>query len=168
MPLAYVLLAFLGLSLAGVVQEPAPAAPAAGSVRTPITVQLQTACDFPDVLGGQRIRMPTVEIERVLGPRVVVVWRPSIIEIDRTSRESFTYDHLIVLLPPAPQLARKQVITVIGEVRTMEAAQAAGVRVDEEVKDKKALKSMPWPTRRLVLVADSVETEDGLLLAGVR
>jgi hypothetical protein len=42
------------------------------------------------------------------------------------------------------------------------------VRLDEEVKDKKAQKHMRSSGRKVVIVADSIETADGVLLAGVR
>ena len=170
MPLAPLLVAFLGLSLAGA-QAPGATEPAPGSLRRSITVQLMTACDFPDVLGDQRVRVPKLAVKHVLGPRLVVVGRPRLIEIDRSTEPGFTeYDELLVLLPSAASLAREQVITVTGDVRTIAGARAAGVRLEDEVKDKKARNNVgwSWTPRRVVIVADSVETEDGVLLAGAR
>ncbi len=165
MPFVSPLLAFLSLSLAGV-QAPVAVTPAPASLH-PITVQLMTVVDFPDVLGGQRVRVPTLAVKHVLGPRLLVVGRPHILGIDRSYQATFRYDELLVLLPAAANLAPEQAITVTGNVLTVAAARATGLRLDEEAKDKDAQKKMRWIGKRVVIVADSVETQDGVVLVGV-
>ena len=167
MPHVSLFLAFLSLSPAGA-QAPAAVGPAPASLQTPIAVQLMTVCDFPDVLGGQRVRVPTLAVKHILGPRLLVVGRPRMLGIDRSYQATFRYDKLLVLLPAAATLPRKQVITVTGEVHTVPAARALGLRIEEQATDKKAQKHARWTDRSVVIVADSVETEDGTLLAGGR
>jgi hypothetical protein len=157
------LLALLTLLLAGL-QAPVEPSPAATSPRSPITVHLITVVDYPDVLGGQRVRVPVVAVKHVIGPRLVVVGEPRIREIDRTYDHGFRFDKLLVLLPGAATLARGQVITLTGDVRTVGAARAMGLPVDaRNPKDGKSEK-MRWVDEAPLLVADSAETVDGFLL----
>ena len=167
MPHVFLYFVLLSLSPAGA-QAPAAVGPAPESLQTPITVQLMTVCDFPDVLGGQRVRVPTLAVKHVLGPRLLVVGRPRQLGIDRTYQVTFRYDRLLVLLPAAATLSRKQVITVTGEVRTVPAVRALGLRIEEEATDKRAQKDVKWTDKSVIIVADSVETVDGTLLAGGR
>ncbi len=164
MPYLSLLLALPAL-IAGL-QAPAPAGPAHVATRHAVTVQLMTVADFPDLLGDQRVRVPSVAVKDVLGPRLVVVWSPRVFGIDRSYQARFRYDKLLVLLPEATPLARGQVIAVTGEVRTAAAARALGLALDKEVTDRKAQKNGRWRGGNVVLVADTVETEDGVALAG--
>ena len=163
MPNSSLLLA--SLLFAGL-QVPATEPSGPASWQNPITVQLMTVVDHPDVLGGQRVRVPVAQVKHVIGPRLVVVSEPRLVGIDRTYRLDFRFDKLLVLLPAGSALSRGQSIAVTGVVRTVAGARAAGLMVDDDA--KQARKQLRWTGKAVLLVADSVETLDGVALIGRR
>lgn len=146
-------------------QVPAAANPTSAPAQNPITVQLMTVVDFPGALGGLRVRVPDVAVKYVIGPRLLVVGAPPIRGIDRRYRPIFRYDNLFVLLPAGGTLARGQVITVTGHVRSVAAARAMGLPFDEAFKEEKSGKQAEKMGNALVLVADTAESVGGTVLA---
>ncbi len=164
MPILSLLVALAQLSAAGA----QPSAPLARPSAT--TVHLMTVVAHPDVLGGQRVMVPVARVVRVIGPTLVIVGQPRVrgnhSAVDIDSR----YDKLLVLLPGPTALSEEQVIAITGTVRTVAGARASGLRVDQPQAQatKKAKRQMRWPDKTPLLVADSVETTDGVLLGGVQ
>ena len=68
-------LATLQSTSPSVAQTPDPAA------RSAPTVHLMTVIDNPDLLGGQRVRIPDVAIRQILNPRLVIVSEPRVLGI---------------------------------------------------------------------------------------
>ena len=163
MPTPCLLLAAL---LFTAVQVPVPQPSDPVSWHNPITAHLMTVVDHPDVLGGQRVRVPMAQVSYIIGPRLVVVGEPRLIGIDRTYRPDFRFDKLLVLLPADATLTRGQSVAVTGIVRTGAGARAAGMMVDDAKKPQ--AKQMRWAGKAVLLVADSVETLDGVTLVGGR
>ncbi len=159
------LLSCLAFVLAGL-QAPLEPSPGALARQSPMTVHLMTVLDEPGILGGVRVRVPALEVRQVVAPRVVVVSAPRIVGIDRTYRPMFGFDQLLVLLPEAARLSRGQVINVTGEVRTLGAARSIGLPVDERSSKARKEKAWLYADRAPVLVADAVDTADGVPLVG--
>lgn len=156
------LLASLAWSLAGPQATPGTTA-VPTSLRSPIVVHLMTLADDPEMVVGQRVRVPVVGVKQAIGPRLVVVTEPRLLGIDRSYQADFRFDKLIVVLPAAIPLSHDQVITVTGEIRTLAAARSLGLSVND-----RDLKDTRWAKRAVVLMADSVETVDGVPLSGGR
>ncbi len=163
--MAHLLLSSALLVLAGL-QAPLEPSPGALARQSPITVHLMTILDEPGLLRGVRVLVPALEVRQVIAPRLVVVSDPRIMGIDRTYRPMFGFDQLLVLLPEAAKLPRGQVINVLGEVRTLGAARSMGLPVDEGPSKARKEKSWLYADRAPVLVADSIETADGVPLVG--
>ncbi len=158
------LLASIVVLLAGL-QAPSRSAAqtSAPAVRSALTVQLMTVVDNPDVLGGQRVRVPDVAVKQILSPRLVIVSEPRLLGVDRSYQPSFRFDKLLVALPASAPVVLGEVITVTGDLRTLVAARSMGIAIDDrELEDRK------WANRAVVLIADSAETVDGTVLVSAR
>ncbi len=163
MPLLSLLLSSAVLAGALAPTQPAAAPPA---MRSAMTVHLMTVIDNPDALGGVRVQVPVLAVRQVIAPRLVVVSEPRIVGVDRTYQPMFGYDRLLVLLPAETKLSRGQVVNVTGEVHTVAGARATGLPVDEGPARVRKDNSWIYADRAAVLVADSVETADGVPLVG--
>jgi hypothetical protein len=146
--------------------SPLPSAPE--SLQNPIALHLMTVVDHADMLGGQRVTIHVARVKQVLAPRLVVVNEPRIRGIDATYETFFRLDKLLVLLPRPVAVSRGQLVRLTGTVRTIAAGRALGLPLDEVSKSaKKSRPDAKWMTRignRPLLVADSVETPDGVVL----
>jgi hypothetical protein len=162
MPHAALLLASLVIAP---LQAPAAQPSEPVSWRYPIGVHVMTVIDHADVLGGQRVRVPGVRVQRVIGPRLILVGESRARGIEGSYGPDFRVGKLLVLLPSAVALSRGQVLALTGIVRTVAGARADGLPVDEGVKDPKHRKRIGAAP---LLVADAVETSDGVALAGKR
>jgi hypothetical protein len=152
----------MALSLA-VLQPTSPsvAQTASPAARSALTVHLMTVIDNPDILGGQRVRVPDVAVRQILSPRLVIVSEPRVLGIDRTYRPEFRFDKLLVALPATAPVSLGQVLTVTGDVRALAAARSLGVNIDDRM-----LSDQTWGKRAIVLIADSAESVDGTVLVG--
>jgi hypothetical protein len=133
-------------------------------------MDLMTVVRHPDVLGGQRVKVRVARVKVVVGPRLVIVDEPRIRGIDRTYETYLRLNKLLVLLPASANVSRGQLVTFTGVVRTVAAGRALGLPVDAPPpRGKKPRNEVEKTTRtgnRPLLVADTVETPDGVALAG--
>jgi hypothetical protein len=140
------------LALAQAQQAPA------NSTSVPVQARPNTIVLNADVIAGSRVFVPSARIVRMLGPRLIAVADARAFPEPIISRER---EELLLLLPAGADLKKGEVISAVGQVRTVSAMRRDNAAPRDEL--RKILDSKRY-RRALMLVAESAQTLDGFNL----